>query len=181
MSILPTLFVSHGAPTLALEPGNVGPALENLGKKLPAPTAILVVSAHWGTKEPSVSISENPKTIYDFRGFSPDLNMLDYPAPGSPRVASSVIDCLSQAGWPEGHAVNRGLDHGAWVPLRYMFPKATIPVVQLSIQYNKDPVYHYRLGQALRPLRSQGVLIMASGSLTHNLFETSSYSQRCVT
>ncbi len=173
MSLFPVLFVSHGAPTLALEAGAVGTALHHLGKDLPRPASILVVSAHWGTQAPAVSRSEWPNTIYDFYGFPAELHTISYPAPGAPMLADAVLDALHQAHWPDaGTTPERGLDHGAWVPLLYLYPNADIPVTQLSIQHRHDPAHHYRLGQALRPLREKGVLVLASGSLTHNLFET---------
>ena len=171
MSLLPSLFVSHGAPTLALVPGKTGRALEQLGRILPKPGAILVISAHWGTRDPCVSIADFPETLHDFRGFPSELYTLRYPAPGAPSVAHHVLELLHQAGWREGYALDRGLDHGAWVPLRYLFPRADIPVLQLSVQYDRTPSYHYRLGQTLRPLRERGILILGSGSLTHNLSE----------
>lgn len=172
MSFLPSLFVSHGAPTLALAPGKTGPALEKLGRILPSPAAILVISAHWETRDPCVSSAEHPEVLHDFHNFPSELYSLRYRAPGAPGLANQVLDLLSQAGWREGSTLERGLDHGAWIPLRFLFPRADIPVLQLSIQSGRTPSYHYRLGQALSPLRERGILILGSGCLTHNLSET---------
>lgn len=171
MSLLPSLFVSHGAPTLALTPGKACLALEKLGRILPSPAAILVISAHWETPDPCVSIADHPEILYDFRNFPPELYTLRYPAPGAPAVAHQVLELLNQAGWREGYTLERGLDHGAWIPLRFLFPRADIPVLQLSLQNGRTPSYHYRLGQTLSPLRDRGILILGSGCLTHNLSE----------
>ena len=171
MTTLPTLFVSHGAPTLALEPGQAGAALTQLGRDLPRPTAILMVSAHWETARPAASTVEKPKTIHDFGGFAPELYRLQYPAPGAPALARRVAELLGASGMTTDLDPVRGLDHGAWVPLRYLFPDAEVPVTQLSIQPHLDPAHHYRVGEALRPLMREGVLVIGSGSLTHNLRE----------
>ena len=171
MSELPTIFVSHGAPTLALDPGATGAALSGLAAKLPRPRAILVVSAHWGTRMPVVSAVPAQNVIYDFRGFPEALYALDYPAPGAPDLAARVADLLGAAGMQVLIDEERGLDHGAWVPLRLMYPDASIPVTQLSIQPVNGPAWHYRLGRALTALRQEGVLVLGSGSLTHNLQE----------
>lgn len=171
MVILPTLFVSHGAPTLALEPGKAGEALAYLGRAVPQPKAILVVSAHWGTDQPAVSGAERPQTLYDFHGFPPALYEMQYSAPGAPELAQRTHELLQHAGFKAQIHPKRGLDHGAWVPLRLMYPRADIPVTQLSVQPHKNADYHYLVGQALAPLRQNGVLILASGSLTHNLHE----------
>ena len=171
MSILPTVFVSHGAPTLAVEPGATGPALSALGKALPRPDAILMVSAHWETTRPTVSTAQRPQTIHDFGGFPQALYRLQYPAPGAAELAHRVKGLLDAAGLAGELDPNRGLDHGAWVPLRYLYPLADVPVTQLSIQSQLGTQHHYRLGEALRPLTSEGVLVIGSGSLTHNLYE----------
>ena len=173
MTPLPTLFISHGAPTLALEPGRTGAALTALGHDLPRPQAILVASAHWETARPAVSIASHPDTIHDFGGFPDELYRMTYPAPGAPDVARQTKDLLDAAGIGADLDVKRGLDHGAWVPLRFLYPAADVPVTQLSIQPQLTPAHHYRMGEALRPLRRAGVLIVGSGSLTHNLRELS--------
>jgi len=167
--IMPVLFVSHGAPTLPLEPGDTGAAWRKLGGQLPRPAAILVISAHWETHIPTVSRAEQPETIHDFHGFPAELYKLQYPAPGAPGLAQSVLLALQQAGISAQTNDTRGLDHGAWVPLSLIYPKADIPVAQLSLQPDRDPAWHIALGRALRSLREQGVLIIGSGSISHNL------------
>ena len=166
---IPCLFVSHGAPTLATTPGRTGPLLAGLGQCLPAPDSILVVSAHWDTQLPTVSNTPCPKTLHDFGGFPDELYTLQYPAPGAPQLAERARALLIDANFETLVDAYRGLDHGAWVPLRYLYPEADIPVTQLSIQSACDPAHHYRLGQALAPLREEGVLVLATGSVTHNL------------
>ena len=166
---MPVLFVSHGAPTLPLEPGATGAAWQQLGAQLPRPSAILVVSAHWGTRIPTVSLAVHPETIHDFSGFPEALYNLRYSAPGAPEVAQAAAFALQQAGIPVQVDEAHGLDHGAWIPLSFMFPQADIPVAQLSMQPEQNPAWHAALGRALRPLREQGVLIVGSGAITHNL------------
>jgi 4,5-DOPA dioxygenase extradiol len=166
-----SLFVSHGAPTLALDPGESGAALAALGARLAAPRAILMISAHWGTMQPTVGGNAQPHTMHDFGGFPRELYSMAYPAPGAPALAYRTVELLGAAGIPAAIDRQRGLDHGAWVPLHLMVPDAQIPVVQLSLQPQRGPAHHYRLGAALRPLRADGVLIVGSGGLTHNLHE----------
>ncbi len=169
MSTLPTLFVSHGSPMLAQDAGRTGARWRELAAALPKPRAILMLSAHWLTRTPQVSAAAQPETIHDFGGFPPALFELQYPAPGAPWLAEQAVALLSEAGLAATLHPDRGLDHGAWVPLREMYPAADIPVTQLSLQPQLGPAHHYQLGQALAPLRAQGVLIIGSGSLTHNL------------
>ena len=171
MSKLPALFVSHGAPTLIISPGEARDFLGNLGKQLPRPRAVLAVSAHWESVEPTVSLAQRPDTIHDFHGFPRELYAMQYPAPGAPELAEQTAALLSKAGLPVHTDERRGLDHGAWVPLELMYPEADIPVTQLSVQPQLDARHHYRVGAALRALRDDGVLVLASGSLTHNLRE----------
>lgn len=171
MSRQPVLFVSHGAPVLPLQPGATGPFWHELGRRLPTARAILVISAHWDTAEPTVSAATQPATIHDFYGFPAALYQLQYPAPGAPDVAALVQQLVQQQGIATFVHGERGLDHGAWVPLLFLRPQADLPVLQLSIQANRDPAWHYRIGTALQPLREQGVLIVASGSSSHNLHE----------
>jgi 4,5-DOPA dioxygenase extradiol len=171
MTRLPALFLSHGAPTLPLEPGPARGFLAGLGTAVPRPQAILVLSAHWDTAAPVVSAAPQPATIHDFGGFPEELYRMRYAAPGAPELASRVVELLSMAGLDTATAPERGLDHGAWVPLRLMYPDADIPVTQLAIQSRFGPGHHRRLGEALRPLRDEGVLIIGSGSVTHNLRE----------
>lgn len=171
MSRLPSLFISHGAPTFALEPGLAGPALTALGRSLPRPEAVLVVSPHWMTPTPRVGTVSQPETIHDFGGFDPALYQLSYPAPGHPAFARRAMECLTQAGWPAQADGQRGLDHGAWVPLMHLFPQADVPVFQVSLPSRLDAERAWAFGQALAPLADEGVLIVGSGSLTHNLYE----------
>lgn len=168
---MPALFVSHGAPTLPLEDSPARHFIAGLGAELPRPAAILAVSAHWETPRPSVSAAERPETIHDFHGFPEALYRLRYPAAGAPQLARRVAHLLRDAGLSVDIDEDRGLDHGAWTPLLLMYPQAAIPVTQLSIQPQQDARYHWQLGEALRPLRDDGVLILASGSATHNLRE----------
>jgi 4,5-DOPA dioxygenase extradiol len=169
MSRLPVVFVSHGAPTHALEAGAAGLAWEALGRQLPRPQAILAISPHWDTEAPMVSAAERPGTIHDFHGFPEPLYEIRYPAPGAPALASRVTTLLEAAGLHTAVHPNRGLDHGAWVPLRRMYPDADIPVTQLSTQFRKGPAHHYAMGRALAPLAQEGVLVFATGGITHNL------------
>lgn len=163
MSALPALFVSHGSPMILLEPSTARDFLVGLGQALPRPQAILVVSAHWDSDVQTVSDAPQPETIHDFGGFPPELYQLRYNAPGAPDLARQV------AALTDARTIPRGLDHGAWVPLLLGWTQGDIPVTQLSIQPHLDPAHHWRMGQALAPLREQGVLILASGALTHNL------------
>lgn len=169
----PALFVSHGSPTLPLERGATVDFLRALGGKLGQPGAILAVSAHWDTARPAVSAVERPETIYDFYGFPPELYRLRYPAPGAPELGRRVARLLEEKGLRTDVDPARGLDHGTWTPLYHMYPRADIPVTQLSIQSRLGPAHHVRLGEALGPLRDEGVLILASGGATHNLRELS--------
>jgi 4,5-DOPA dioxygenase extradiol len=171
MTRLPTLFVSHGAPTFAIDPGLAGPRLTALGRALPRTEAILVVSPHWMTPSPRVGTALQPFTIHDFGGFDPALYQLSYPARGHAALAQRTIDQLNQAGWPAQADQGRGLDHGAWVPLLHLFPQADVPVFQVSLPARLDATGAWAFGQALAPLAEEGVLIVGSGSLTHNLYE----------
>jgi 4,5-DOPA dioxygenase extradiol len=168
---LPAVFVSHGAPTLPFEDVVARDFLRALGASIAVPRAILVVSAHWETAVPTVSAVDRPETIHDFSGFPRELYRVRYPAPGAPALAQQVVTLLDQAGIAVEVSVDRGLDHGAWVPLMLAYPEANIPVTQLSIQSPRGPGCHWTLGEALRPLREEGVLILASGSATHNVRE----------
>ena len=173
MRRLPSLFVSHGSPMMALEPSPARDFLAGLGAQLPPPRAILVVSAHhdaaYQGDKATVTASPAPPTIHDFGGFPYELFAMRYPAPGDPALAARVVDLLAKRGLAITAAPVRGLDHGAWVPLSLIYPAADIPVVQLSIASNASPEWHHMLGQALAPLRDDGVLIIGSGSITHNL------------
>jgi 4,5-DOPA dioxygenase extradiol len=168
--MLPALFVSHGAPTFSLTDAPARSFLEGLAQHLPErPRAILVVSAHWETSAPSVTTSRINTTIHDFHGFPEELYQIQYPAPGADWLVERVTALLESAGQEVTGAATRGLDHGAWVPLRLAYPDADVPVVQLSVQTALGPDHHYRLGQLLAPLRREGVLIVGSGSFTHDL------------
>lgn len=167
--MMPVLFLSHGAPSLPLEGGETGAAWRRLGEDLPRPESILMVSAHWETAVPTVSRAVSPETIHDFSGFPEELYRLRYDAPGAPRMAENAAAALWQAGIEVRLDDTHGLDHGAWVPLSFMYPQADVPVAQLSLQPDRDPAWHVALGRALRPLREQGVLIVGSGAITHNL------------
>ncbi|MNZ49214.1 LigB family dioxygenase [compost metagenome] len=169
--MLPTLFISHGSPMLALEPGASRAPLQRLAQNLPRPRAILVVSAHWESPDLRVSSAAQPATWHDFYGFPDELYTLQYPAPGSPDLAARVVELLTASELPATLDPQRPLDHGAWVPLRLMYPAADIPVVQLSLPSRLGPVMQDRIGKALRPLREEGILLIGSGSITHNLGE----------
>jgi len=163
------IFVPHGAPTFALRPGAAGAALTAMAKSLPLPRAIIIVSAHWDTEVATVGFAERPETIHDFWGFPDELYQIRYPATGCREASEEVVGALKAAGLPVVPDASRGLDHGAWVPLRLMFPDAEVPVIPLSIQSRGGPEQAHKLGQALAPLAARGFLIIASGNLTHNL------------
>ena len=169
---LPSLFVPHGAPTFALRPGAAGAALQAFAKtlpKAPALRAIVVVSAHWQTQVPHVGFATQPTTVHDFYGFPEALYAIQYPAMGSPQIAEEVALALEAAGMTVVRDAQHGLDHGAWVPLRLMFPEAGTPVIPLSLPQHGGAQAAYRLGQALQGLAEKGVLVIGSGSMTHNL------------
>jgi 4,5-DOPA dioxygenase extradiol len=167
----PVLFISHGAPTFAIEPGVLGPELEKLGKRIADISAVLVISPHWQTRNVKVMTTPAPATMHDFGGFAPELYQLRYPASGEPEFAARAALLLQRAGFEVTLDDTRGLDHGAWVPLRHMFPDASTPVFQVSVPRDLDAAGALHLGRALAPLRDSGVLIVGSGSLTHNLYE----------
>ena len=169
--MLPSLFISHGSPMLALEPGASGPALARLATQLPRPRAIVVISAHWETTELRVTSNPHPPTWHDFGGFPAALYAVQYPAPGDPQLAEQVRQRLNEAGLPTTLDAKRPFDHGAWVPLSLMYPAADIPVVQVSLPSQHGPAYQQQVGQALAALREEGVLLIGSGSITHNLRE----------
>lgn len=171
MTRVAPVFVSHGSPMLAVEPGTAGPMLRALAAELPRPEAILVVSAHWEAAVPTVSCTRAPRILHDFYGFPPALYELGYEAPGAPALAERTYSLLERAGLRPGTSDDRGLDHGAWVPLRYLYPDASLPVTQLSVAPGRGAAWHLELGRALRPLADEGILVLGSGALTHNLAE----------
>lgn len=168
---MPSVFVSHGAPTLMIEDSPTRTFLAGLGKILARPRAVLCVSAHWETAHPILTGVAQPQTIHDFYGFPPALYEMRYPAPGDPELAREAAALLTDAGFEVEIDGSRGLDHGAWVPTMLAYPQADVPVVQLSVQPALDSKHHLAVGGALRTLREQGVLILGSGGATHNLRE----------
>lgn len=169
--MLPSLYISHGSPMLALEPGASGPALARLAGELPKPRAIVIVSAHWENNELLVSGNPQPETWHDFGGFPKALFEVQYPAPGDPQLAAEVVQLLKRSDLPARIDTERPFDHGVWVPLSLMYPQADIPVVQVSLPTPGGPALQTRVGHALASLREQGVLLIGSGSITHNLRE----------
>ena len=169
MTALPTLFVSHGAPSMVLEAGPTSGFLRSLARTFARPRAIVCISAHFDTRVPTVTASARPQTVHDFFGFPEELYRLRYRAPGEPALARRIAAALGHAGLDSRLDAERGLDHGAWAPLSLMYPAADIPVVQLSLQSALGARHHLRVGQALAALRDEGVLILGSGGATHNL------------
>ncbi|TDV05039.1 DODA-type extradiol aromatic ring-opening family dioxygenase [Paraburkholderia caballeronis] len=167
-SRIPTLFLSHGAPTLPIDPSLPSGGFATLSAELPRPESILMLSAHWGTQQPVVSTATRPETIHDFYGFPRALYEIQYPAPGAPDTARRAAALLGEQGIATGSEPH-GLDHGAWVPMLLMFPEADVPVAQLSIQPRADAAHHFAIGRALRALRDDGVMVIGSGQITHNL------------
>lgn len=168
---LPTVFLSHGSPMHALEAGAAGKAWAELGRRLPRPRALLIASAHWEAGQPMLTGAARPDTIHDFYGFPQPLYAIRYPAPGAPEVAARALEVLKARGFEAAIEPQRGLDHGAWSPLLYAYPKADVPVVQVSVQTPLGPRHHLQLGAALAPLSDEGVLVIGSGHMTHNLRE----------
>ena len=168
---LPTVFISHGSPMHAIEAGRAGDAWSALGRRLDRPKAVLVASAHWETELPMVGTAREPETVHDFGGFPPALYRIRYAAPGAPEMAARAAGLLKNAGITSTTNGCWGLDHGAWVPLLRLFPEADIPVAQISIQPSLDAAHHLSVGAALAPLVADGVLVLASGHMTHNLRE----------
>lgn len=173
--MLKPIFLSHGSPTLPFDDVAARDFIRSLGQR-ERPRAILMVSAHWETAEPSLNAVEVNETIHDFRGFPPELYRLRYPAPGDPALAEESAALLRSAGFPVYVDRQRGLDHGAWVPLMLAWPEADVPVVQLSVQPQAGPEHHLKVGRALQPLTRSGVQIIASGSFTHDLSSFRSYA-----
>ncbi len=170
-SVKPSLFISHGSPMLALENRPTSNFLRHLGRDIGKPSAIIVASAHWETRDIMLTATKSPKTIHDFYGFPKELYALNYPAEGDPGLAERACSMLVEAGIAAGTNITRGLDHGAWSPLLLMYPLADIPVIQISVQPQHDARWHYNIGMALAPLREENILIIGSGNLTHNLHQ----------
>ncbi len=169
MDAQPALFVSHGSPMIMLEPSPARAFLSGLGGRFGRPAAIVVISAHHDTANTVVTAVEKPATIHDFGGFPPELHAMQYPARGDPALAGEIVGLLEAGGASVTGDPARGLDHGAWVPLMLAWPDADVPVVQLSISSRHPPEWHYRIGALIGSLRERNVLVVGSGSLTHNL------------
>ena len=163
----PAVFAGHGSPMYAIEPNRYTTAWAALGRSLKRPDAILVISAHWVTRGIWLTAMPRPKTIHDFGGFPPALFEIEYPAPGSPALADRVQELISEPVVMEEN--EWGIDHGAWSVLKYMYPQADVPVVQLSLDGSKSARQHYELAKQLRPLRDENILILGSGNVVHNL------------
>jgi 4,5-DOPA dioxygenase extradiol len=166
---LPVLFLGHGSPMNAIEENEYVTGFRTVAKTLPKVNAVLCVSAHWYTKGTMVTAMEKPKTIHDFGGFPEALYNVQYPAPGSPDLAKQTKDLIKKTA--VGLDETWGLDHGAWSVLKHLYPKADVPVIQLSIDYTKDASWHFELAKELKSLREKGVLIVGSGNIIHNLYE----------
>jgi len=166
---LPSLFLSHGSPMLAVEDSPAGRFLDGLGAELPRPRAIVIASAHFPAPGPSLGAAEHPATVHDFNGFPAPLYEIRYPAPGDASLADAIAGRLADAGLAPKLLPAQGLDHGIWVPLRRMYPQADIPVVPLSVDPHGDAAHHLAVGRALAPLRDDGVLVIGSGGFVHNL------------
>jgi len=164
---MPVLFVGHGSPMNAIELNEFSLKWQEMGKILPRPSAILCISAHWETRGTFVTAMEKPQTIHDFGGFPQELYDVEYPAPGSPTLAGETAVAISKTniGLDQGW----GLDHGAWSVIRNLYPNADVPVIQLSLDYDRDAQYHYDLAKQLKGLKNRGVLILGSGNMVHNL------------
>ena len=165
--LMPVLFVGHGSPMNGIEDNEFSQRWTEMAKEIPKPAAVLVVSAHWFTKGTRVTAMDFPETIHDFGGFPQALFDVQYPAPGHPQLAKETASLLHSAHVELDH--DWGLDHGAWTVVRRMYPDASIPVLQLSIDYTKPPQYHFDLAKELYELRKKGVLIIGSGNMVHNL------------
>lgn len=165
--LMPVLFIGHGSPMNGIEDNIFSQKWKQLAKAIPTPKAVLVVSAHWLSKGTRITAMDFPKTIHDFGGFPQELFDVQYKAPGDPALAKETASIIKSTSVELDH--DWGLDHGAWTIIRHMYPEANIPVLQLSIDYTKGPLYHYDLSKELASLRKKGVLIMGSGNMVHNL------------
>ncbi len=164
---MPVLFLGHGSPMNAIQENEFVTGFRNIGKEIKQPTAILCISAHWETRGTYVTAMEHPQTIHDFGGFPKELFDVQYPAPGSPSLALETKDLVKKTEVGLDH--KWGLDHGAWSVVKHMYPEANVPIIQMSLDYNKSPQHHYDLARELSALRKKGVLIIGSGNMVHNL------------
>lgn len=167
----PSIFISHGSPMLILEDDATAKFLKELPKKFNKPSAVIVFSAHWETASPQITAAEKPETIHDFYGFPDELYEINYPANGNLKLSKIIKENLSSQGIDAKIDHERGFDHGVWSPVMLMFPKADIPIVQISVQPQKDARWHFELGRVLAYLREENIMIIGSGNLTHNLME----------
>ncbi|MDF9844608.1 MULTISPECIES: class III extradiol ring-cleavage dioxygenase [unclassified Paenibacillus] len=166
---LPAFFIAHGSPLLALEDNEYTRFLERLGQDLGKPRGIVVFSAHWDSPEQLITVDAQHEAQHDFYGFPEEMYSLSYPAPGDPALSSRISELFSKGNLPHQPVLGRGLDHGVWVILSKMFPLADIPVVALSVDSLRSPKEQYKIGQMLAPLREEGILLLGSGGLVHNL------------
>lgn len=164
---MPVLFLGHGSPMNAIEDNEFSRGWQEAGKTFPKPQAVLCISAHWETRGTFVTAMEKPGTIHDFGGFPKELYNVHYPAPGSPELAIEIKELIKKT--EVGLDISWGLDHGCWSVLKHLYPDADVPVVQLSLDHNQSPQYHYDLAKELLPLRNRGILIIGSGNMVHNL------------
>jgi 4,5-DOPA dioxygenase extradiol len=164
---MPVLFLGHGSPMNAIEENEFVQGFRKVGKEIPKPAAVLVVSAHWETRGTQITAMEKPKTIHDFGGFPDELYEVQYPAPGNPKLAKETKNIIKKT--EVGLDYNWGLDHGAWSVVKHLYPDADVPIMELSLDYLQPPQYHFELAKELSPLRKKGVLIIGSGNMVHNL------------
>lgn len=167
IALMPVLFIGHGSPMNAIEENEFSLSWRNIAKSIPVPKAVLCISAHWETKGTFVTAMQKPRTIHDFGGFPKELYNVQYPAPGDPKLATRISNNVAFA--EIGLDEKWGLDHGAWSFIKHMYPKADIPVLEMSLDYNRPPQYHYDLAKELTALRKMGVLVIGSGNMVHNL------------
>jgi len=165
--LMPALFIGHGSPMNGIEQNEFSESWAELGRKIPTPKAVLVVSAHWYTHGTFITAMDSPTTIHDFGGFPQALFDVQYPAPGNPELAAQIPQMIHSTSVGLDH--DWGLDHGSWTVIRHMYPEANIPVLQLSIDYTKSPQEHYEIAQEIYALRKKGILVLGSGNMVHNL------------
>jgi 4,5-DOPA dioxygenase extradiol len=170
-SRLPVVFISHGSPMVALVKDDYHVALKKLGEEIPFPEAVVIVSAHWQEEAPiRITAGERPETIHDFGGFPDTLHQMKYPSPGHPKLAAEIAKTLTEGGFPS-RLEDRGLDHGAWIPMRLAYPGADVPVIEVTLRYGLTPADYIKLGGLLAPLRERGALIVGSGGVVHSFPE----------